>query len=67
MKKTALGYAAVGGFEMPALRKVDFEKEHNIVFATTPKTVYHGSNFKYSRAQALAAALNDETKPNGIS
>lgn len=63
MKKPAFGFAVSGNFEMPSVNKVELEKENsNIVYAKVPKTVYKGSSFKFSRAQALALALDDETK-----
>lgn len=62
MRKSALGFATAGGFEMPSISKVELEKENsNIMYAKVPKTVYRGSNFKFTRAKALAAALADET------
>ena len=62
MRKLAFEHA---GFEMPSLRMVNLEKENsNIVFAT-PKTVYKGSGFSYSRSQALKAALNLEASSEG--
>lgn len=63
MRKSALGFATAGGFEMPSISKVELEKENSsIMYAKVPKTVYKGSGFKFSRVQALAAALADETK-----
>lgn len=62
MRKSALGFATAGGFEMPSISKVELEKENSsIMYAKVPKTVYRGSSFKFSRVQALAAALADET------
>ena len=62
MRKSALGFATAGGFEMPSISKGELEKENSsIMYAKVPKTVYRGSNFKFSRVQALAAALADET------
>lgn len=63
MRKSALGFATAGGFEMPSISKVELEKENsNIMYAKVPKTVYRGSSFRFTRAKALAAALADETK-----
>lgn len=62
MRKSALGFATAGGFEMPSISKVELEKENSsIMYAKVPKTVYRGSSFRFSRVQALAAALADET------
>ncbi len=61
MRKLAFEHAGTGAFEMPNFRMVNLEKENNnIVYAKTPKTVYKGSGFSYSRAQALKAALAKE-------
>lgn len=63
MRKPAFGFATAGGFEMPSINKVELEKENsNIMYAKVPKTVYKGTGFKFTRAQALAKALDDETK-----
>lgn len=60
MRKLAFEHAGAGAFEMPNFRMVNLEKENsNVVFAT-PKTVYKGSGFNYTRAQALKAALKKE-------
>ena len=60
MRKLAFEHAGAG-FTMPELRMVNLEKENsNIVYAATPKTVYKGSSFSYSRAQALKMALSAE-------
>ena len=62
MRKLAFEHA---GFEMPSLRMVNLEKENsNIVFAT-PKTVYKGSGFSYTRQAALKAALAQEENVAG--
>ena len=60
MRKLAFEHAGTGAFEMPNFRMVNLEKENNNVVFATPKTVYKGSNFSYSRAQALKAALSKE-------
>ena len=49
MRKLAYEYAGAGGFEMPALHRVDLEKENSIVLAATPKTVYKGNTSGFSR------------------
>lgn len=62
MRKSALGFATAGGFEMPSISKVELEKENsNIMYAKVPKTVYKGTKFKFTRATALAEALAEET------
>lgn len=62
MKKPAFGYAAVDGFEMPSINKLELEKENtNIMYVKkTPKTVYRGSKSKFTRTEILAAALEQD-------
>ena len=61
MRKLAFEHAGTGAFEMPKFRMVNLEKENsNLVLAATPKTVYKGSGFSYSRAAALKVALQAE-------
>ncbi len=67
MRKLAFEHAGTGAFEMPKFRMVNVEKENsNIVFAT-PKTVYKGTGFSYTRTEALRLALDDEMRNNGTS
>lgn len=62
MRKLAFEHAGVGNFEMPSLRMVQTENENsNVVYSiSAPKTVYRGESFRYSRAELLKAALNQE-------
>lgn len=64
MRKLAFEHAGTGAFEMPNFRMVNLEKENNNIVFATPKTVYKGSSFSYSRAQALKAALSSELNTN---
>lgn len=59
-----LAYEGIGTdmFEMPVLRKVNLEKENNIVFAT-PKTVYRGSSGgTYTRDSSVVLAVASELR-----
>lgn len=63
MRKLAFEHA---GFEMPSLRMVNLEKENNNIVFATPKTVYKGSGFSYTRQAALQAALAQEENATGV-
>ena len=59
MRKLAYEYAGAGGSEMPALHRVDLEKENSIVLAATPKTVYKGNTSGFSRGILMTASNAD--------
>ena len=59
MRTLAYEYAGAGGFEMPALHRVDLEKENSIVLAATPKTVYKGNTSGFSRGILMTASNAD--------